>query len=305
MDASPETLLAVAGDAWQTLTALLVAYSFSALGAILILIVGWIIAGLVERWSYAGLGRFRHVDETIKRFISKTLRYMILVLVGITVLSQFGVQTTSIIAALGAAGLAIGLALQGTLQNIAAGLMLLFLRPFRVGEYIDAGDVAGSVMEIGLFATELRTFDGLYVMAPNSSLWGKPIKNFSRNTTRRTDIAVGIGYNDDVELGRSLLMDMMKQEPRIFDDPAPMVFVMELADNSVNLGLRYWSQSSDFEVLKSDMTDRAKAQLEANGLSIPFPQRDIHHHYEGASLGWDGLPAQRDAGSGTSTSKRP
>ncbi|MBS9719948.1 mechanosensitive ion channel [Tianweitania sp. BSSL-BM11] len=292
MEASSENLIAAAGDVWQTLTALIVAYAFSALGAILILIIGWIIAGLAERWSYSGLGAFKHIDETIKRFISKTLRYMILVLVGITVLSQFGVQTTSIIAALGAAGLAIGLALQGTLQNIAAGLMLLFLRPFRVGEYVDAGDVAGTIKEIGLFATELRTFDGLYVMAPNSSLWGKPIKNFSRNTTRRADIAVGIGYNDNVELGRSLLLDMMKQEPRVFDDPAPMVFVTELADNSVNLGLRYWSQSSDYEVLKSDMTNRAKSELEAHGLSIPFPQRDVHHFYEA------GLPP-REAAAGS------
>ncbi len=279
MDESASNVIAAAGDAWNALTALLVAYSFSALGAIVILIVGWLVAGLVERWTYAALGSFKHVDETIKTFISKTLRYVLLVLVGITVLSQFGVQTTSIIAALGAAGLAIGLALQGTLQNIAAGLMLLFLRPFRVGEYIDAGDVSGTIKEIGLFATELRTFDGLYVMAPNSSLWGKPIRNYSRNTTRRADIALGIGYEDDIEVGRSVLMELLKKEPRVFEDPSPMIFVTELADNSVNLGMRYWSASSDYEVLKSDMTHQAKAILEANGLSIPYPQRDIHHYY--------------------------
>lgn len=278
MEASPDSVLAAANSAWDMLVALAVAYSFSVIGAIIILIVGWIIAGLAERGAYRAMGATRHIDETIKTFISKLLRYGILVLVMVTVLSQFGVQTTSIIAALGAAGLAIGLALQGTLQNIAAGLMLLFLRPFRVGEYIDNGDVSGTVKEIGLFATELRTFDGLFVLAPNSSIWGTPIKNFSRNTDRRADFTVGIGYDDDVELAKSTLMDMLTGDSRVYREPAPAIFVTELAASSVNINLRYWSTSGDYERLKSDMTANAKRLLEAQGITLPFPQQDVHHY---------------------------
>jgi len=276
MDVSTPNLVAAANDAWDALTALIVAYAFSAVGAVLILVVGWMLAGLAERYSYAAMGRFRHVDETIKRFISKALRYLILILVGVTVLSQFGVQTTSIITALGAASLAIGLALQGTLQNIAAGLMLLFLRPFRVGEYIDAGSVAGTVIEIGLFATELRTFDGLYVMAPNSSLWGTPVKNYSRNTTRRTDIIVGISYDDNIPLARSILQELADDE-RVLSDPAAMIFVTELGASSVNLGLRYWSHSGDFETLRSYMHEQIKKRFDDAGISIPFPQQDVRY----------------------------
>src|SRR5690606_1782779 len=175
---------------------LAVTYSFSILGATLLIIGGYVLAGVVERSLYAGLGRLRGFDETLRKFFSKTARYAVLVLVGVTVLAQFGVQTASIIAALGAVGLAIGLALQGTLQNIAAGIMLLALRPFRVGEYIDAGGIAGTVQEIGLFATELTTFDGVYVLTPNSELWNRAVTNYSRNPTRRHDLAIRIGFED-------------------------------------------------------------------------------------------------------------
>ncbi len=170
---------------------LAVQYSFSIVGAIILLIVGWVLASFVSRWAFEGISRVRGIDQTLARFFTNVLRYALLILVFVTVLAQFGVQTASIITALGAAGLAIGLALQGTLQNIAAGIMLLILRPFGVGDYIETSTVSGTVLEIGLFATELKTSDGLYRLAPNSTLWNTPITNFSREPTRRDELKVG------------------------------------------------------------------------------------------------------------------
>lgn len=255
---------------------LAVTYSFSILGALILLIIGYILAGVLERSVYAGLGRFRGFDETLRRFFSRVARYALLVLVGVTVLAQFGVQTASIIAALGAVGLAIGLALQGTLQNIAAGIMLLALRPFRVGEYIDADSVSGTVQEIGLFATELKTFDGIYVLAPNSQLWNTPVKNYTRNATRMTELVIGIAYDDDIGLGQQTILDVISADERVLADPAPIVFVDSLGDSSVNLKARYWTVTANWLATRYDLTKAAKLAVEAKGMSIPFPQHDVH-----------------------------
>mgnify|MGYP001352882527 CR=1 FL=1 len=267
-----------AGEAvlWR-LSDLAVTYSFSVLGAVILLVAGYVVAGLAERSIYAGLGRFRGFDETLRKFFARTARYALLVLVGVTVLAQFGVQTASIIAALGAIGLAIGLALQGTLQNIAAGIMLLALRPFRVGEYIDAGNIAGTIEEIGLFATELKTYYGIYVLAPNSQLWNTPVKNFSRNPVRMAEIVIGIAYGDDINLGQKVMLDVIEADGRALADPAPTVFVDSLGDSSVNLKARYWAPSRDWWASKLDITKGMKLAIEENGMSIPFPQRDLHY----------------------------
>ena len=191
MPIDPENALLSIETGIAQLSTLIVSYSFSVLGAIILLVVGYIIAGVAERSIRSGLGHVRGFDATLRQFFSKLVRYAILVLVVIMVLGQFGVQTASIIAAVGAIGLAIGLAMQGTLQNIAAGIMLLALRPLRVGEYVEAGSVAGTVEDIGLFATRLRQVDGIYLLAPNSTLWNQPVRNFTRNKTRRNDIVIG------------------------------------------------------------------------------------------------------------------
>lgn len=255
---------------------LAVAYSFSILGAIILIIAGFILAGFVERWVYRGLGGFRGFDETLRRFFSKTARYALLVLVGVTVLAQFGVQTASIIAALGAIGLAIGLALQGTLQNIAAGIMLLALRPFRVGEYIDAGGIAGTIQEIGLFATELKTYDGIFVLAPNSELWNTPVKNYSRNAQRMTELVIGIGYGDDIGLAQQTMVETVRADERVLADPEPVTFVSSLGDSAVAISVRYWTQSSDWFGTKNDLAKATKVAFDERGISIPFPQRDLH-----------------------------
>ncbi len=268
---------------WTDASSLIIYYSFSILGALIVLVVGYMLSGFLERSTYRGLGRFKGFDETLRKFFAKVVRYGALVLVGVTVLAQFGVQTTSIIAALGAVGLAIGLALQGTLQNIAAGIMLLVLRPFRVGEYINAGSVAGTIQEIGLFATELKTYDGLFVLAPNSELWNSPVTNYSRNPVRMTEIAIGIGYGDDIALALSIYADLAAKDERILQDPPINCFVSSLGDSSVIVSIRYWTKSPDWFPTKLDFTKAAKLTFDENGITIPFPQRDLHFIGEAAA----------------------
>ncbi len=197
------------------------------------------------------------------------MRYGALILVFVTVLGQFGVQTASIIAALGAAGLAIGLALQGTLQNIAAGIMLLVLRPFRVGEYIDTGNISGTIVEIGLFATELRTPDGLYRLAPNSTLWNVPITNFSRETTRRFEFKIGVGYDDDIELAQKIMRELAESDQRVLKSPAVATHIDQLADSAVILTMWYWTSSADFWSTSREMIQKVKKSFDENG----FPSR--------------------------------
>lgn len=253
-------------------SALTVRYSFSILGAILLLIIGWFLAGFMRGWALAGLSRVRGIDATLAHFFANILRYAVLILVFVTVLGQFGVQTASIIAALGAIGLAIGLALQGTLQNIAAGIMLLVLRPFRVGEAIQTQEVSGTIVEIGLFATEMKTFDGLYLLAPNSTLWNTPVTNFSREKTRRNDLTVGIGYDDDVELAQNILRDLATNDDRVLKVPEPDIFVAELGDSAVLITMRYWAPNAVWWKTSRDLITRAKRAFDENGISIPFPQ---------------------------------
>ncbi|WP_422371160.1 mechanosensitive ion channel family protein [Hoeflea sp.] len=259
-------------NAFEGLQALIVTYAFSVIGAILILIVGWIVSRVLGNWAKGALKRTTRIDPTVTGFFSVFVRYAVLVVVVIMVLGQFGVQTASIITALGAAGLAIGLALQGTLQNIAAGIMLMVLRPFRVGEYIDAGGITGTVVEIGLFATELKTLDGLYRMAPNSELWNVEVTNYSRLSERRYDLVIGIGYEDDIEKAQSVLMDLARGDDRILAEPAPWAYVSELGDSAVSVTLRYWTKTSDWWNTSREMTKAAKIAFDENGISIPFPQ---------------------------------
>jgi small conductance mechanosensitive channel len=202
VDLDPANAVVSIQNGWAQLSALAISYSMSVLGAVMLLVAGWFIAGTAERSVHAALGRIPGFDQTLRRFFAMVVRYAVLVLVVIMVLGQFGVQTASIIAALGAIGLAVGLALQGTLQNIAAGIMLLVLRPLRIGESVEVGAVAGTVEEIGLFATQLRTADGVYLLAPNSTLWNQPVRNYSRNRTRKAEITIGIKPGEDIDAAR-------------------------------------------------------------------------------------------------------
>ncbi|KUM23398.1 mechanosensitive ion channel protein [Mesorhizobium loti] len=271
MPTDPQDALLTVQAGLAQLSTLIVSYSFSAIGAVILLIVGYLFAGIAERSIFAALGHIRGFDATLRHFFSKIVRYAILTLVVIMVLGQFGVQTASIIAAIGAVGLAIGLALQGTLQNIAAGIMLLALRPFRIGESVEVGSVAGTVEEIGLFATKLRTVEGVYILAPNSTLWNQPVRNFTRNGVRRTDITLSIGSWNDIDRGQKTLLAAAGTEKRIRREPAPIAFVASLGETTVSLTLRYWTSAADYFATQIDMTKRAKQAFDSQGISIPLP----------------------------------
>ncbi|MER9140704.1 mechanosensitive ion channel domain-containing protein [Mesorhizobium sp. M0047] len=271
MPIDPQNTLAAVQTGLAQLSTLIVSYSFSAIGAVILLVVGYIIAGLAERSIFAGLGHIHGFDQTLRHFFSKIVRYAILILVTIMVLGQFGVQTASIIAAIGAIGLAIGLALQGTLQNIAAGIMLLALRPFRIGESVEVGSIAGTIEEIGLFATKLRTAEGVYILAPNSTLWNQPVRNFTRNGVRRSDITLSIGSWNDIDRAQKTLLAIAGSDRRVKRDPAPIAFVATLGDSTVSIALRYWTSSADFFATQTDLTKRAKQQFDSEGISIPRP----------------------------------
>ena len=256
--------------------AITIEYGVDIVGAIVLLIIGWTVAGWARRGVRHALERVPRMDETLKPFLAKLVWYVIMAFVLVAVLNQFGVQTTSVIAILGAAGLAIGLVLQGTLANVASGVMLLFLRPFNIGDYVDAGGIAGTVVEIGLFNTEIKTRKGLCLIVPNKIIWESPITNFSRNPTRRFDITVGISYGDEVNGATDLLMGLLTDDERILDDPEPLAVVGELGDSSVIINLRAWTRAEDFWAAIWDLKKAIKVELEAAGYSIPFPQRDIH-----------------------------
>jgi small conductance mechanosensitive channel len=240
-----------------------------------VLVIGVILARLLSRAADRALTRSGRIEPTVAKFLSNIIKYALWVVVAITVLTQFGVQTTSIIAALGGLALAVGLALQGTLSNVAAGVMILIQRPFRVGETISAGPVLGTVNGIGLFTTEMLQPDGLYVMVPNNELWNKPIVNFSRMPTRRFELLIGISYSDDIGVARRELLALAESDARVLDDPAPEVFVSALADSAVTVGLRVWCATGDYLALSWALTEAAKLRFDKAGLTIPFPQREV------------------------------
>jgi len=256
--------------------ALLIHYGLSILGAIVILIIGRMVAGWAKTATRKWLERSGKVDQAISDFLSNCVRYIVLIFTFIMVLSQFGIETTSLIAIFGAAGLAIGLALQGTLSNIAAGVMLLIFRPFKVGDFVEASGIAGTVKSISLFVTELATPDNVQILSPNASVWGATVKNYSHHETRRVDFVVGIDYGDDIDKAMATIHAVINADSRAHKDPAPMVVVGNLGDSSVDLIVRVWCNAGDYWGVKFDLTKAFKEKLDAAGISIPFPQRTVH-----------------------------
>ena len=263
-------------EAINGVVVLFVDYGLNILGALALLIAGWIAASWAKRATRRTLERTVRIDATLKPIVANTAHYAILVVVLIAVLARFGVQTASILAVIGAAGLAIGLAIQGTLSNLASGVMLLFLRPFSVGDYIDAEGIAGTIREIGLFATELETFDGVYVMAPNSQIFSKPIRNYSRLPMRRVDVPVGVSYGDDLEKALSVALAVIEADLRILKNPAAETMVMNLGDSAVQLNLRCWTDRDSYWSVFFGLQKAIKLELDRAGITIPFPQRVVH-----------------------------
>lgn len=252
-------------------------YGLQVVGAIVILIAGFWFAGFAKSKLEKGLLKTGRADEMLAGFLSTVIKYIIIAVTVLAVLNKFGVETTSLIAVMGAAGLAIGLALQGTLSNVAAGVMLLFLRPFKVGHFVEVGGQGGTIKSVSLFTTEMATPDNVKIIMPNSQVWGNAIKNFSANDTRRVDLLMGISYEDDIDQAMAIIESIAKADARIKQDPAPVLAVGELADSSVNLIVRVWVNAPDFWSVKWDTTKKIKQTFDEKGISIPFPQRVVHH----------------------------
>ena len=261
---------------WMTEFPAVVAIALNVVIALLILIIGWWLSAVAGRAIKRMAARSPRVDPTIVPMAQSVTVWTIRIFVLIAVLARFGVQTASIIAVLGAAGLAVGLALQNTLQNIAAGIMLLMLRPLRAGEFVSVvGKGDGTVQEVGLFLTRFEQVDGIQFTLPNSLIWGNPIINYSRNTTRRLDFGVGVRYGDDLDLAIKLLQDLLNEHPQVLKDPAPVVMVMEYKDSVITVNLRAWISSADFWDARFDLFRRAVQVLNQAGLQTPVPVREI------------------------------
>jgi len=254
---------------------LIVTEGVNLLAALVILIVGWFVAGWIEKIVGRALDRFHRIDNTLKPLLRKTVRYAILIFTLLAVLERFGVQTTSLIALLGAAGLALGLALQGTLSDVAAGFMLLLLRPFHIGDTIHIGDQVGTVREIGLFQTYMITPDMIFLSMPNSKIFGSPIINYSREPTRRLNITVGIDYADDIDKAQQIALELLHNDPRILKEPPPVVPVGELGESSVNLIVRGYVAAGDYWNTLFDLQKAVKLAFDKAGISIPFPQQTV------------------------------
>ena len=260
----------------QELLAIALSSSVNILAGLGTIIIGFWLSSKASSIVRKQMSTLQRVDKTLAPILASIIRYAGFILTLVVALGQFGVQTTSIIAVLGAAGLAIGLALQGTLSNVASGIMLLLLRPFSVGDWIETNSISGTVREIGLFATQIDTFDNIYITVPNSSIWSATIINNSRHQIRRMDLDIGIGYNSDLNKVEKALMTLTKDK-RILSDPEPQFLVVDYADSAILVRLRLYAQYEDFFALNWDLKRRLKPLLDAHNIEIPFPQRVVHH----------------------------
>jgi len=243
--------------------------------ALVVLVAAQLISMAARKIIYRSMKKFEAMDESFSHVLSNIARTIIWVIGLLIILDLFGFNTASILTVLGAAGLAIGLAMKDSLSNIAAGIMLLILRPYRQGDFIDCGSISGSIQEMGLFSTTLKTPDGLFVSAPNSVVFGTPIKNYSRNPTRRADIQVGVAYSDSLPVALQTMRELLNADPLVLKDPAPEVLVSELADSSVVLTLRFWTNTASYWDAYWSVKSQLKPQIEKAGLNVPFPQRVV------------------------------
>ena len=262
-------------DILKSIPDLIMTYGLQIIKALAIFIIGKWIVGFIRK-NIRKLMTARNVDATLVPFTTNLIYYLLLIFVVIAAISQLGIQTTSFVAIIGAAGLAVGLALQGSLSNFAAGVLLIMFKPFKVGDYIEGGGTAGVVEAIKIFVTEMRTPDNKAVIVPNSGIMGSIIINYSAKDTRRVDLTAGIGYGDDIDKARDILNDVLAKHELVLKDPAPTVAVFELGDSSVNFVVRPWAKTADYWTVYFEVTEAIKKRFDAEGVSIPFPQRDVH-----------------------------
>lgn len=271
---------------------MLIGYAIKFVVAIIILVAGKVIANTVGGLTGRGMQR-REVDHAVISFITAILKSVIFIAAILMALSHVGVQTTSFIAILGAAGLAIGLALQGSLANIASGVLLIMFRPMRAGEYVEAGGVAGTVESISIFQTTLKTPDNKVVFVPNAQITSEPITNYNREALRRIDLVVGVSYEADLKAAKQLLMDLITADERVLSEPAPNVRVNELGASSVDFIVRPWVKGEDYWATRWDLTEKVKLALDEHGIGIPFPQMDVHFYDQDKKKRYEDAGSQR------------
>lgn len=269
-------------------TTILATYGLDVIAAILILIVGWTVAGWVQRLLRTRLSKSPRIDLTLVIFFANFARYAIVIFTIIAVLNRFGVATTSLIAVLGAAGLAIGLALQGTLSNVAAGVMLLIFRPFRLGDFIDVQGASGTVEDMSLFITELTTADGIQMTVPNGQIWGNAITNYSANPTRRMDLNIGIAYEEDLDRAFAAVHNILAHDARILKEPAPQVMLTNLGAKSQELVVRLWSRREDYWTTRFDVLKAIKQRFDIERIEMAFRQQVVYRQHPDHAD--DGLP---------------
>ncbi len=260
----PEVVVSVATD-----------WGLKVLTAILIFLIGKWVASKLTSLLRAGMKR-REIDPALTSFLGSLVFYAMMAAVVISAIGQLGIRTTSFVAVLGAAGLAVGLALQGSLSNFAAGTLIMLFRPFKIGDVIEAGGTLGIVEEIGVLMTVMKSPDNRRIIMPNSQVMGGTITNITANPQRRIDLEIGISYSDDIDKAKAVINDILANHPKILKDPAPVVEVWDLGDSSVDLIVRPWVEKADWFPVRCELLPLIKKRLEAEGLSIPFPQRDVH-----------------------------
>ncbi len=262
---------------WEKIQTIGVSFGIKLVAAIAIFYVGRIIAKMVTN-GVRKLMVAQEVDKILESFVGNLVYSLLMIFVIIAAINQIGVQTTSMIAIMGAAGLAIGLSLQGSLANFAAGVLIVMFRPYKVGDFVEAAGIAGSVMQVQILTTILKTGDNKQIIVPNGQIMSSIITNFSANDTRRVDLTIGIGYDDDIDKARDTMQELIDADDRILKDPASLIAVSELADSSVNFVVRVWVKSGDYSAVKFDMTEAIKKRFDKEGISFPYPQQDVHIH---------------------------
>jgi small conductance mechanosensitive channel len=264
-------------EVWTMIQTTGVDFGINLITAIVIFFIGKWVVNLVVKGMLKAMQK-SDVDTTLRRFVANLVRMLLMLFVIIAAIGALGVKTASLVALIGAAGLAVGLALQGSLSNFAAGVLIVMFRPYKVGDWIEGGGVSGAVEEVQILTTVLKTGDNKRVIIPNSQIMGTTITNYSANDTRRVDLVVGVSYSDDLDKVRKELQDLVAAEDRILDDPAVTIAVSELADSSVNFVLRPWVRTEDYWGVYFDLTEAVKKRFDEVGISIPFPQQDVYVH---------------------------
>jgi len=265
---------------WQIIQSAGMGFGLKALVAIIIFFVGRMIARLITKGLH-NLMQVREIDKILETFVCNLVYWMLMTFIIIAAMSQLGIQTTSLIAVMGAAGLAVGLALQGALGNFAAGVLIVMFRPYRVGDYVEAAGISGTILQVQILTTMLKTADNKLIIVPNGQIMSGIITNYSAHETRRVDMVVSVSYEDDIDKVRSTIRELVDADERILKDPECLIAVSELGDSSVNFIVRPWVKNADYWGVKLDLTETIKKRFDKDGISFPFPQQDVHLYNNG------------------------